>query len=402
MKTRLKERLKTGGTKVIGSAMSVVLAVGLMPMPAFAGNLEAASLDLTTQAITYDGAKSDSGLIIGAAHAAANPAPETLGLSNPACRNENEITSAGIFFGDPEVNESVDPYMYNSMHNIENPTATKYTPAMTVNSWTGSPAGAMNAYNTSKADAESNIVWQQRPQIFLGTGKSTDDWTMYDSANYARAAETANKWTANSYHPLAAEYTFTALSSMTKSLYKMAECAELVIKGDDYKPGQYGISEDDLGNLSYGDYKQDLKARYEDPIEIAKDYERYILGQKGAVLSAIEQGTVKKKTIALVSSYSDNTYQIQTEGYSTGTETTNRYLEAVQGVTNNLYDKYSSGTVTKAQLNEADFIVLSGGSDSNTVVTALTADGLTTAPRTRRTSVAFFRASTLRCSTSPT
>ena len=140
------EKMKTGSRKVVAGAMSVVMAVGLMPLPAFAADLQTSAASLTPQMAVGD-------YIVVAAHAAANPAPEILGLSNASQRYASEGETTYAYFGDPAINSNPNPYLYNYVN--------KDTPAF-ISGWgesdraNQSPAAALPAYNTSDSDAYQN------------------------------------------------------------------------------------------------------------------------------------------------------------------------------------------------------------------------------------------------------
>ena len=102
-----RDTMREGGSKVLRTAMAGVLAVGLMPMPAFASDLQAATLTTQEAMDTTTG-------VIAAAYAAANPAPEILGLNNPNQRSDQEAENTYNFFGDPDINTNPDPYLYNN------------------------------------------------------------------------------------------------------------------------------------------------------------------------------------------------------------------------------------------------------------------------------------------------
>ena len=80
---RVKKKVREAGSRFWRAALAGVLALGLTPLPAFATELAPGEVDLAPQA----DAISVEGVMIGTANAAANPAPEILGLSNPNMRN---------------------------------------------------------------------------------------------------------------------------------------------------------------------------------------------------------------------------------------------------------------------------------------------------------------------------
>ena len=224
---------------------------------------------------------------------------------------------------------------------------------------------ALNPYDASDDTAAQNAVWELQPHIILGTGSDTipeNESTFYVDRGDAAVVEAALDLESGSYNPIGVTYDRVNLPHMIATMYRLAEAADEVVEDD-----------------------SSLSARYGDPIEIAKDYERYIVGQKGIVKKAIDGGNVKTKTIALVESYDSDakTYEVITDGVAEGTATTNRYLEAVQGVTNNYYDtvgEAGASSVTADQLKDnVDVIILgtaAGTDNTGSVKDYLQADGL--------------------------
>ena len=344
--------MKERGAKLARTVLAGVLAVGLMPLPAFAAGLQPADADFIIQ--DEPTAMSSDGQVMAAAYAAANPAPEILGLNNPNQRSTTEAEQTYNFFGDPDINESVDPFLYNTHNNL--------TPAVTIGGRQGSPMSRLNAYDAENSEAAQNAVWAVLPQIILGTGTDAIPENEHDFyADDARTVETALGLDANSYNPVGVTYNRVNLPAMIQTMYRLAAAANEVTEAD---PA--------------------LKTRYEDPMDIAREYERYILGQKGVVKKAIDADPSLEKTIALVQSYDSDagTYTIITDGVAEGTATTNRYLEAVQGVTKNYYDTVGESgatSVTAAQLKDnVDVIILGGqaSTDSGTLGDYLSKDGL--------------------------
>ena len=340
-------KLRTGASRFARAAMAGALALGMAPVSAFADDLVA----LQVQADAMD----TEGYVIAAAYAAANPAPEILGLNNPNQRSDAEAEQTYNFFGDTDINENADPYLWNN-HNGK-------TPGIYIGGRAGSPMSRLNAYNAEDPTAAQNAVWELMPHIILGTGSDTIEPNEHDFyLEDAKKVETALNLDEGTYKPIGVTYNRTTLPTMIQTMYRLAAAANEVTEAD-----------------------ESLDTRYEDPMEIARDYERYIVGQKGLVKQAIDAGTVSKKTIALVSNYdtSSSTYTIITDGVAEGTATTNRYLEAVQGVADNYFSKVAesgqSATVTAEQLKQDVDVIIVGGQasmDSSELARYLQKDGL--------------------------
>lgn len=363
----ISDKLKAGGSKVLRTAMAGVLAIGLMPAPALAADLQAGSLGTTQSTVTTaaNESKSIEGLVIASAYAAANPAPEILGLSNPSQRYASEGETTYTFFGDSATNSNPDPFLYNYKHGGQ--------PTFFIGTHETSPMSALRKYGTLDA---SDGVWNLAPHIVLGTGSDkipSNEHAFYDTADYARAAETANGWEANSYHPIGVTYNRTSLPTMIQTMYRLAKAADEAIAKDKTIAARYSGVND-----------QTADKRYKTVADIAKDYERYILGQKGLVKKAIDSGKESMKTVALVQSYdsSNQAYTIITDGVAEGTATTNRYLEAVQGVAKNYYDTVGAAGSTKVRKDDlarnVELIIIGSnvGNSSNDLIGQLTTDGL--------------------------
>ena len=100
----LDKKVRAAGSRFTRAALAGVLALGLAPASAFASDLLAAQ-ELTPGTSAMD----PSGYVIAAAYAAANPAPEILGLNNPSQRSDTEAEQTYNFFGDSEINDRRSP-----------------------------------------------------------------------------------------------------------------------------------------------------------------------------------------------------------------------------------------------------------------------------------------------------
>ena len=347
MKRQTKKSIFAGGKKTLAVMAAGALAASMMPTTAFASSLQEAK-----EAMSAEGA------VIGCAFAAAEPTPDFLGLNNPEERSASKATDMKLTIFGTDINENPDPYFWNTYQNLNE--GTSYSPSILLGQRQGSPMSVRKAYQGD--NCTSDQIWDMLPDIIIGTGSDVapdNERDFYNTDEYARAVETANGLDANSYNPIGVTYNRVNLNTMIATMYRVAVAADEVVA------------------------KTGKTLRYGSATEIAKDYERYITGAKGAVLKAINSGQVEKKTIASVTSYADGVYKIQTEGVAEGTATTNRLLEAVQGVTTNYYD-LSTATVnddttkdaTAEELAQCDLIIFGGQNTSGDVTGALTNDGL--------------------------
>lgn len=351
--------LKKGSrrNRVVSVVMAGILAFGLTPLPAFAvEGLQAGSADLTAQ---EDEQPMDTTTgVIGTAFAAANNAPDFLGLNNPEKRDSDNYDSKIYFFG-TDRNENPDPFMWNLRIGAgTGVTAAKRTgpgPAASLDTW--------DANDTNKA------LWELMPDVIIGTGANKGaadgDPDHYIDNGAAAAVETNLGLAAGSYKPKAVVYDFSNLNTMMAIMYEIAKDADAAVEANPEKTLRYGSA-----------------------LEIARDYERYIIGMKGYVKQKIDDGTVPMRTVACIQSYADGSYNINVAGYQEGTASTNRFLEAVQGVAENYAatcgrapDDNGVVTVTKDELLENVDLIICGGhsqtaADFATIKDQLAEDGL--------------------------
>ena len=343
--------LKRGGRKLMCVVASLAIAAS---MTAFtpAAIQEAFADDSTTYT-----AVDTTGYVTAASYRAAEPTPEILGLSNVASNTAwSELGALDwsapyyYIFGTSEYNSNPNPYMVNTVFNYLTGTE-DYSPSMVYdNTRSGGPTASLNDYTTSQ------VVWDLLPDVILGNNKGYN----YNSDDYAVAAATAND--ASDYKTYGygdtdgtgdygVVYDSTDIYSMIESMYNLAEA----------------------GNAAAAGTGKSL--RYGDAVDIAEDFEEYVKGIQGYVLKAIANGTVEKKTVALIYNYDSetDTYQCIQTGVAEGTATSNRYLEAVQFVATNIADSKDVdddgyATVTAAEMAEVDLILVGSQSGSENLL----------------------------------
>ena len=191
-------------------------------------------------------------------------------------------------------------------------------------------------------DATDDAVWLLEPDVIIGnTITKAGALTDYSTSEYAPAVEKYLNQAEGTYKPIATEYTLNSMAEIVDKTYGVAECGEQVVSNSNgTKQLRYGSAE-----------------------AIATNYEKYVKGTQGYILSQLEANKAQKKTVAVVEQQNeDGTYTITKtpSKWSTGT----RFLEITTLVANNLADSFEgeeAATVTADQLSKADLIVLTTG-----------------------------------------
>lgn len=144
------------------------------------------------------------------------------------------------------------------------------------------------------------------------------------------------------YYPRSVSYKASSLDSMVETVYATAGAA------------------DELVSCSNGT----LALRYGSAERQAMRYEAYVKGTKGYVLSRLEHDGLEEKRVACVVGYDaqEGTYEIARAGEQVGLLAGNRWLEACEGVSENLADVIDSDVATAEQLDMADLILIGGAS----------------------------------------
>ncbi len=327
-------------SKTASVVLATGLAVGIMATPAFAD----------TTAATTDNS------VTAAARRAAMPAPEILGLSgveesgtwldasNMPSSYLNWSTPKYYLFGTAEYNENPNPFMYNLLNDY-NGTSDK----IVVTNWVGSPNTTLPAYNATGDDSWATQVWDMLPDVIIGNQDGVD----YTSAEYGGAAAAANK--VEGYKPIGVPYKMSTYSTLISTMYSIADAGDQAAKNTG------------------------KQLRYGSATEIAKQYEAYVLGTQGYVLSQLDATNSEKKVVALVTDYdaSTGTYTLEQSHVQDGTASTNRYLETVEAVSQQLCDVIGKTTATSADLDKCDLIMFGSqkdGASEEDMLASLTAD----------------------------
>ncbi len=316
----------------------------VVPMVAATGLVVAlgAGTAFADESATVDALSTD-GYVTAAATRAAQPAPEILGLSGiEETGNTSDSLDQLLDWGSPKYylmatttyNTNPNPFFYNYIYK------TSGTKSVINQKRTGyyGPRAALGAYGT---DATDDDVWNALPDVVIGTLSGPGVEADYSSAAYAGAISAAKGVT---YNPIGVNYKMSVNSEFIETMYNIAEAADSVVASNPAKKLRYGSATD-----------------------IATDYESYIRGTQGYILSQLAIDGESQKVVASINSYdpATQTYKIIASGYSEGTASTNRYLEACESVSENLIDKLGLdvdenglATCTVAQLNQADLLLI--------------------------------------------
>ena len=320
----------------IVTAGAFVISMGV---PQLSGILSAANAE----------SMSADGYVTAAASRAAQPAPEILGLSGVEETGASTGSAAyGVqswdnpkyyIMGDTTYNTNANPYMVNAV-SVVSGTDTNASPTIIQNTArNGGGRGPMGSLATYGEDNTDDAVWNMLPDVVVGVGGSSGN-VDYTSDAYAGAINTAKGTT--DYSPIGVEYYTATNTTIVKEMYALAEAGDKVVTDSNGKK----------------------KLRYGTALDIAKNFERYILGSQGLILEAINNETVAKKTVAAVSSYDETskTFTLLKSGVAEGTASSNKLLEACEQVSDNLIDKLGKETATAEELAQADSIIIGGQS----------------------------------------
>lgn len=308
-----KSKLTIAGkaaTVAASLALGSVLLVGCGSGTASSAASESSSASASSAAAAAD----VEGYVTAAAYRAAEPAPEILGISGISTNNAwTEVGkldwSAPVYYiMGTDINSNPNPYMYNAVLNALNGNENAQ-PTIVYTTRQGGPMAAMYEYG---ADADSDAAWNMLPDIIVGVGQG--EVVDYSAEGYAPAAGEANG--VGDYSPVGIKYDNTNIYTMIDTMYNLAEAAD-------------GAVAQSNGSA---------KLRYGSATDIAAQYEQYVKGTQGYVLSQL--GGAELKKVALVSDYdaATGTYKLTQTGVAEGTATANRYLEATQFVATNIAD----------------------------------------------------------------
>ena len=293
------------------------------------------------------------GYVTAAATRAAQPAPEILGLSGVEETNNSwyDVTqrlnsldwSAPKYYlmANLTYNISPNPYFYNYLFD----TSGKQVVINPSRSGKMGPRASLGTYGEDQTDDD---VWNMLPDVVIGTMAKTGT-ADYSSDAYAGAISEAKGVT---YNPVGIDYVMNTNAGFINDMYNIASAADQIV-----------ASSNGTKQLRYGN-----------ATEIAKQYEEYIRGTQGYVLAELAANGEDQKVVASVNSYdpTTGTYKIIASGYSEGTASTNRYLEAAEAVSVNLIDELKLtvdgnglATCTAEQLAQADLVLVGCQSDNS-------------------------------------
>jgi hypothetical protein len=246
-------------------------------------------------------------------------------------------TQLGVF--GTSLNESPDPYIWNYIYNLYAATKGKSQVQDAVYMIDiGSPADADTTVNE---ELGTSYTLARKPDILLGIN------TPSGKPSYQELIDALNT---------GIETTAPAFYSPAQVNYKMATIYE-------QSDTMYALSDAIAASGKAG--------RYGDTNEIAQTYEKVLKGLQFYVLSKIADGTIEKRTVAVVdpTPQGDGTYKAYTSNDVQGTASSNRSAEYTENTTNNLLDvidEATTGFFTPQELVQADVIVAAAGGGATT------------------------------------
>ena len=252
----------------------------------------------------------------------------------------------GIYGSD--VNQNMNPYYANYFYNAYQQTsAVKGTDLAderdtVLVDQTMNPGSPTQAYTEPKTEYGTSPMLYRRPDILYAVTSLTDNETG-EAISYG--ASIASK---SAYSELVSKIRNKELAG--------EEGAELYQEGDEnYDPyyvmfdmGTFtGSIVNNLYNLAHAakaiidrtaDTDNPKVTRYEDPLQIASDYEAYLRGTQYAVLDAIANKKVERKTVGIVSEVNGDDV-VFVVGKQANGKYPNDYSEFLSAVTDNICDK---------------------------------------------------------------
>lgn len=237
------------------------------------------------------------------------------------------------------INESPDPYMWNYLYNLY----------ADVNGKTKSDDATFLANVGSPMAADTSVVEEygtsytlvRRPEVLYGVASGSGSDTNGYDALIAQLPENTDEDTSNDYDPVLVPVKATDLYAQIQTMYDLAEG----IKASG-KDGRYG-----------------------DPDTIAQKYERYIKGTQLYVMSKIADGTIEKKTVAIIdpTGKDNGNYKVFNSNMTSGTAASCRGAEYCENTTDNIIDTLGLANIgsegaleyeaTPEQVASADVII---------------------------------------------
>lgn len=297
-------------------AVGLLMAMLLMAVPAFASEANDDSKIPVGPVATTDS------YITGAATRAAGPAPEILGLAS--------VEESGQFVDLTSYYDWSKPKYYLAA-SLYNSAPSPYLTNLAVGA-----TSKTAIYNQSRSGAGVG------PNAALGTS---------DKDEAIRALANVVIGNGNGVDTSAVAYNFSNYTGLVNTMDSIAAAADNADAADSTRTLRFGPAS-----------------------TIATNYKEYIFGTMGLIQEAIDNGTVSKRSVAVVTSYDkgSGTFTLLTTDASggDGTASTNRYLETTANtgisgidIATNYADEES--TVTADELEESVSLILVGGQQSS-------------------------------------
>jgi len=337
--------------RLIAVCMAAAMLFGL-------AGFAAATSDITpeqekTQSYTYTAPTSpieiSDNIVTASAHRAASPvlgmfgvnAVSGFGMINggaPADLEEAQ-TSAAVGIWGSSLNSNPDPYYWNYFYNYyAEANGLPLSEDALVNANVAASPGAADS-TLMEEYGNVSVSLSKRPEILVGTASANSS---ADTNGYDEQLATIHEFTKDSpyyqegdetYSPKLVSYQFTTIKEMIWSVKQLALAIDEVKK--------------ETGKTT----------RYNDPLEIASDYEKYVYGVVAYVKQQLEAKGLDQKTVAVVTAINeDGTYALA-DSFSMSATSLVRAYEYTMTTSYSLVDDIGGTTATLDQLLTADAIV---------------------------------------------
>ena len=383
-------RKKRGRAKsLICVVVACVMALSLMPMSSAMamGDLQSWVAPSSKTATSYVQDGKTYTYITSSARKVSESTADVLGISNvtvcPTAGNpftyqgtadaiyESIKTNARFGIYGSDVNQNMNPYYANYFYNQYQQTSavqgtdladTRATVLVDQRLNPGAPSAALTTVAT---EFGTSPTLYYRPDILYGVtsltnadgqavsyGASTTSISGYtDLVNKIRNRE-LGEYEGNSlyqegdenYDPYYVTYDMTSFTgSIIDNLYSLGNAAEAIIQR----------------TASTSNPKV---TRYEDPLQIAGDYEAYLRGTQYAVLAAIDNGRVERKTAGIVKAADPTENTVTFMPTNIAGKDTNDYPEFIEAVTDDIcsVNSIEGGVGTAKDLLDCDVVYIYG------------------------------------------
>ncbi len=242
----------------------------------------------------------------------------------------NKVTSILGVFGSA-INDKPDPYLYNFNYNYY---AKDHGLPVVENATIATEQQEGGGSDDPNALIQAELV--HRPDLCLtqraGTGSNTEFAGYADVI--ATFPENSDTDTTNDYNPSYYSCSISTLVYQCENLINLSKVVKEVCEA------------------------KNLTTRYNDPYEIATDYDKYVWGHYFYVQKMLDEKKIGKKKVAVVGSTSDSgaTWQLPAVGTAVDQQKPNRLVEYARDNTD-LLNTTEAGTASVQELMDCDVVI---------------------------------------------